>query len=155
MSDESSSTDCLLVKSYWIRLVGLLACDSKSRQSRRKTVMIVSSCDTAFRVMHLIVGYFQILWFLRTFCKSRQFHQASPPKTQYHIHLIQCLSFCSRFYPTFKMPATKESAQQLESSYGEPVKPTFGKRLAANLRKWWWVYLLVLIVLVLVIVLPM
>lgn len=50
------------------------------------------------------------------------------------------------------MSGTK--TQVTETATAAPMKPGFGARVSAHLKKRWWVYVIVFIVVILVVVLP-
>jgi hypothetical protein len=54
-----------------------------------------------------------------------------------------------------KMSTTKPSFVEEESSVTPtPTKKSFGARLAAHFKKWWWVHLIIFIACFLIILLP-
>ncbi|KAJ5428468.1 Protein of unknown function DUF3712 [Penicillium cf. griseofulvum] len=49
---------------------------------------------------------------------------------------------------------SKPSVVEVESHVNPPVKKSFGARLAAHFKKWWWVHLIIFIAVFLIILLP-
>lgn len=53
-----------------------------------------------------------------------------------------------------KMSATKASVVEEAGVSSMPAKKSFGARVAAHFKKWWWAHLIAFIIALLVIILP-
>ncbi|PYH99991.1 hypothetical protein BO71DRAFT_312932 [Aspergillus ellipticus CBS 707.79] len=49
---------------------------------------------------------------------------------------------------------SKPEVTEISGMGATPARPSFGSRVAAHFKRWWWVHLIILIVVILVIVLP-